>query len=161
MRRLIDVCIQIYIWLHIYSMHIVGSGCGQEVEPPFSRGQSSLVNIQVSDPLLGLVKRSFRLHIPLQYNKDVPTPLVLDFHGVGGNSLFQEKDSNFTVVADEDPDGFIVITPNGMTDTMAGKGSRTFNCSKSVGPQGSICDTNRTKYEQQFPIIAEIYEIVT
>ena len=28
--------------------------------------------------------------------KDVPTPLVLDFHGVGGNSLFQEKDSNFT-----------------------------------------------------------------
>ena len=45
----------------------------------------------MTDPNLGNVERSFRLHIPAGYSSanDVETPLVLDFHGMFGfgNSL--------------------------------------------------------------------------
>ena len=45
----------------------------------------------MTDPNLGDVERSFRLHIPAGYSpsNDVATPLVLDFHGMFGfgNSL--------------------------------------------------------------------------
>ena len=45
----------------------------------------------MTDPNLGNVERSFRLHIPAGYSadNDVATPLVLDFHGMFGfgNSL--------------------------------------------------------------------------
>ena len=72
----------------------------------------------------------------------------------------QRNNLHCLVVADEDPEGFFVITPNGMTDTLSGKGSRTFNCSKSVGPQGDICDTNRTKYETTLFLINNLLLLV-
>lgn len=46
-------------------------------------------------------------------------------------------------VADMDPIGFFVATPNGMGDNKGGMGS--FNCSKTNGPLGPPCDTDRAK----------------
>ncbi len=46
-------------------------------------------------------------------------------------------------VADMDPVGFFVATPNGMADNKGGMGS--FNCSKTNGPLGPPCDTDRAK----------------
>lgn len=46
-------------------------------------------------------------------------------------------------VADMDPVGFFVATPNGMADNKSGMGS--FNCSKTNGPLGPPCDTDRAK----------------
>ena len=42
--------------------------------------------------------------------------MVVDFHGWGGDSNSQERDSQFIKVANEDPDGFIVLTAEGMSD---------------------------------------------
>ena len=63
-------------------------------------------------------QRKYRLHLPANYqtSNNQPTPLLVDFHGWGGNAHSQEKDSNFIKVADEDPEGFIVASAEGMSD---------------------------------------------
>jgi poly(3-hydroxybutyrate) depolymerase len=52
---------------------------------------------QVADPLLGEVTRTYRVHVPLPYHvsNDVPVPLVMDYHGLGGGAEWQEQDSQF------------------------------------------------------------------
>ena len=42
--------------------------------------------------------------------------MVVDFHGWGGDANSQEKDSQFAHVADEDPEGFLVASAQGMSD---------------------------------------------
>ena len=47
--------------------------------------------------MMGEVTRSYRLHLPRNYNpnNEVAVALVLDYHGWGGNAQWQEKDSKF------------------------------------------------------------------
>ena len=49
-------------------------------------------------------------------------------------------------VADEDPIGFLVLTPEGMADNSNHWGS--WNVSRTNGPLGPICDTDRSKYDK-------------
>jgi polyhydroxybutyrate depolymerase len=55
--------------------------------------------------------RSYRIHVPPSYAPGRPTPLVLNFHGGGGNAADQEKNSVMNATADAR--GFIVVYPNG------------------------------------------------
>ncbi len=57
------------------------------------------------------IERTYILHVPPSYTSDQPVPLVLDFHGGGGNANTQMKTSGFSALADEQ--GFIVAYPNG------------------------------------------------
>ena len=57
------------------------------------------------------VERSYVIHIPASYDGSHPVPLVMDFHGGGGNAQTQMQTSNFNPLADEK--GFIVVYPNG------------------------------------------------
>ena len=70
----------------------------------------------VTDPNVGQVERTFRIHLPSGYStqNDVKTPLVLDFHGYTGDSSSQEFYGGLDDVADEDADGgFIVVHGDG------------------------------------------------
>ena len=60
----------------------------------------------------------YKLHVPAAYvsSNDNPTPMLVDFHGWGGDSSSQERDSQFVNVADEDETGFFVLTAEGMSD---------------------------------------------
>ena len=49
-------------------------------------------------------------------SNDRPTSLVLDFHGWGGDINSHEKDSQLNIVADEDEEGFLVVSAQGMSD---------------------------------------------
>lgn len=51
------------------------------------------------------------LHVPTSYDGSHAVPLVLDFHGGGGNAETQARTSEFGTLADEK--GFIVAYPNG------------------------------------------------
>ena len=66
----------------------------------------------VTDPNLGDVERSFRLHIPAGYSSanDVETPLLLDFHGMFGfgNSLRCFRNSKITAYQNRATDSEIV-----------------------------------------------------
>ena len=63
-------------------------------------GQSYSGSVLVNDPNIGMMERTFRIHLPSGYStlNDVETPLVLDFHGYtcdsscqGGNSIDTQK----------------------------------------------------------------------
>lgn len=55
--------------------------------------------------------RAMRVHLPDSYDPEVPTPLVLNFHGRTMTASQQEMFSGMTPVADEN--GFIVVYPEG------------------------------------------------
>jgi polyhydroxybutyrate depolymerase len=57
------------------------------------------------------IERSYILHIPPSYNGSQAAPLVLSFHGGGGNAENEMRLSGFDSLADEK--GFIVVYPNG------------------------------------------------
>ena len=57
------------------------------------------------------MERTYILHVPDSYDGSQPVPLVLDFHGGGGNASTQMRTSEFSALADEK--GFIVAYPNG------------------------------------------------
>ena len=67
--------------------------------------------------------RSYRLHVPVDYNPDSIYPLVINMHGFGSNAFEQEIYTAFNIVADSA--GFLVAYPNGIGET--------WNISSSTG----------------------------
>ena len=119
-------------------------GCFGSLPKGFQPGKSHLVTLSVLDPVMGRnVDRYFRLYIPGEYNTNLSIPLVVDFHGWGGSSSFQEKDSQFIKVSEEDSDPFFVATPDGMGDNLEEGNWGSFNCSRTDGPLGPPCDLDR------------------
>lgn len=57
------------------------------------------------------LERTYILHVPSSYDESKPTPLLLSFHGGGGNAENQRRVSGFNELSDEN--GFIVAYPNG------------------------------------------------
>ena len=53
------------------------------------------------------------------------------------------KNVSISEVSDEDEVGFLVLTPNGMGDD--GKGTGSWNVSRTDGPLGPPCDTDRAR----------------
>ncbi len=55
--------------------------------------------------------RTYLIHLPASYNKDKAWPVVLVFHGGGGNGEQMAKLTGFSRKADQE--GFIAVYPNG------------------------------------------------
>ncbi len=60
---------------------------------------------------VGALKRSYLVHVPPQAGAGKPLPLVLNFHGGGGNAANQKSYSRMDESADRD--GYIAVYPNG------------------------------------------------
>src|SRR5258708_2887966 len=60
---------------------------------------------------IGGATRSYRLHLPNNRAPDEPAPLVVLFHGGGGNAAIGERMSGMD--AKSDREGFIAVYPNG------------------------------------------------
>ncbi len=69
----------------------------------------------VTDPTRTLtvdgLERTYILHVPPSYDGSQPVPLVMAFHGGGGDAANQWRVSGFNQLADEK--GFIIVYPNG------------------------------------------------
>ena len=79
----------------LYAIVVAASAtCGGDMPNQPNPGNSRTVSITVTDPNLGEVERSFVIHLPAGYSpsgaNDVRTPLVLDFHGWGGDGSSQQ-----------------------------------------------------------------------
>lgn len=78
--------------------------------PPSSITPGQAVDLNREIVVDGM-KRYFILHVPASYNGERPFPVVLNFHGGGGNSKTQRHISGMNATADRN--GFIVVYPQG------------------------------------------------
>jgi polyhydroxybutyrate depolymerase len=67
--------------------------------------------------------RTYILHIPVNYNASIPTPLVLAFHGLTGTGSMMSDITQFSPLADQEK--FIVVYPDGIGKKWATPNSPT------------------------------------
>lgn len=65
--------------------------------------------------------RKYRVHVPQQYRAATPAPLVLAFHGGGGDMNHMATDAYYGLIAKSDAEGFVVAFPNGYSKLSSGK----------------------------------------
>jgi polyhydroxybutyrate depolymerase len=94
-------------------------GCGRL--PP----ASGVYDMPYDDPVLGVVTRSYHLHVPRGYDPDRLHPLVLDFHPWGWSAEEQREANGMDRVADVR--SAIVVYPEGLDDTPDEDGSYSWN----------------------------------
>ena len=114
-------------------------GCGSPLPHQPAPGHSHAAKLPFTDPLMGQVERDYRLHVPQHFDTSntAPTPLLIDYHGWGGNDHSHETDGHdFFRVADEDTDGgFLLASGRGMGDVGHEKDWGSWNCSRTTGPK--------------------------
>jgi polyhydroxybutyrate depolymerase len=81
---------------------------------------------------VGDANRYYTLHIPKSYHPKKATPLVLAFHGGGGDMSFQANDKYYGLISKSELAGFIVVFPNGHSKFRSGK-IATWNAGKCCG----------------------------
>lgn len=68
----------------------------------------------------GLTRR-YRIHVPPGYQAEKAAPLVLAFHGGGGDMDYMARDKNYGLISKADATGFVLVFPNGYSKFRAGK----------------------------------------
>lgn len=71
------------------------------------RNQLETKNITVNN-----LERTYYLHVPAKLPKDKAVPLVMVFHGGGGEGISTSRLTSFNAIADRE--NFIVVYPNGI-----------------------------------------------
>ncbi len=87
----------------LLALLIAALACARRPTPPSQDFNNTL--------MFDGIERAYILHVPGSYDGDKAAPLVLDFHGGGGNANSQMQMSEFSTLADEK--GFLVVYPNG------------------------------------------------
>ena len=85
--------------------------------------------------------RSYKLHLPSDYDQDSLYPLVVNMHGMGSNAIEQEFYSEFDNVADTGR--FIVVYPNGINSVW---NISSEEGTDDVGFVSCLIDTINTQY---------------
>lgn len=65
--------------------------------------------------MVGTTSRTYYLHIPTAYDGSKPAPLVVDFHGLGGNGTSEATSNPYRPVID--PEGVVSAYPDGASGT--------------------------------------------
>jgi polyhydroxybutyrate depolymerase len=73
--------------------------------------------------------RKFRVHLPASYQRDHPAPMLLSFHGGGGDMNYQASDTNYGQISASEKHGFVAVFPNGFSRFDSGKFA-TWNAGK-------------------------------
>lgn len=64
--------------------------------------------------------RAYRVHVPATYSPSKPTPMLLSFHGGGGNMNYQADDKYYGLISKSEQAGFIAVFPNGYSRFSSG-----------------------------------------
>ena len=99
----------------------------------------------------GLI-RMYRVHVPSRFSAATPAPLLLAFHGGGGNMDYQASDEHYGLIKKSGQEGFIVVFPNGYSKRKSGK-LATWNAGKCCG---SARDENSDDVKLVRQIIANV-----
>lgn len=78
------------------------------------------------------LERTYKVHIPKAYEKTIHAPLILAFHGGGGNSEIMANDTYYHLISKSEKKGFIIAFPNGASRLSSGK-LATWNAGNCCG----------------------------
>lgn len=115
------------------------------VQTPAARPQ----DISFEIPHDGLTRR-YLVHIPESYNGNTPIPLLVAFHGGGGNMEYMARDAYYGLISKSDKEGFIVVFPSGFSRFDSGKFA-TWNA-------GTCCGVARDKKIDDVGFVREMTE---
>lgn len=126
--------LRILVFLTAVQLGVVSCGGG---------GSATVVNegFGIGDHKFSLVHdgltRTYQVHVPPSYNKEIPTPIVIYIHGGGGNASAAYSDG---IDAYADKHGFVLAIPEG-TGSVDGVGNlqAVWNGGKWV--TGECCGT--------------------
>jgi polyhydroxybutyrate depolymerase len=76
--------------------------------------------------------RIYRVHVPGSYNPAAPTPMLMAFHGGGGNMEIQANDRYYGLISKSEQYGFVAVFPNGYSNFKSGI-LATWNAGKCCG----------------------------
>lgn len=79
----------------------------------------------------GGIKRTYKVHISAAYNNKLKTPVILNFHGGGGNADSQMKTTRMDEAADRK--GFIAVYPDGTGKEFLGRKFYSWNAGRCCG----------------------------
>lgn len=65
--------------------------------------------------------RMYRVHVPQSYSPAHPAPLLLSFHGGGGDMDHQADDHHYGQITKSEAEGFIAVFPNGYSRLPSGR----------------------------------------
>ena len=86
------------------------SGCGSTAGIENPRGGQSY-EVKLDEKLQGY-KRSYKVHVPRDYDPSRSWPVVVSIHGAFSTADYHELRTGFSRLADQE--GFIVLYPNGI-----------------------------------------------
>jgi polyhydroxybutyrate depolymerase len=93
-------------------------GGGETTTPPPPAGCPASATLRAGDTTKTItvdgVQRTFLVHAPPGYDSSTAVPVVLDFHGLGGNSNQQKNLTNWDNLADAE--NFISVYPQGINN---------------------------------------------
>lgn len=69
----------------------------------------------------GDLTRKYRVHVPRSYQAGSPAPLLMAFHGGGGNMDHMASDDNYGLTSKSESAGFVVVFPNGYSKLSSGQ----------------------------------------
>lgn len=81
---------------------------------------------------LGGLTRKYRVHVPRSYQPGSPAPLLLAFHGGGGNMDHMASDDNYGLISKSESAGFVAVFPNGYSKLPSGQFA-TWNAGNCCG----------------------------
>jgi len=103
---------------------VLGCGIPSPVKVGTTEQQTVAVDPQVSQ---GSATRTYLLHVPTNYQPQIPLPLLLVFHGRGSNAAEIEGYTGFSLLADRER--FITVYPQGLQNADGEPFWDTFNSS--------------------------------
>lgn len=67
------------------------------------------------------IKRLYKVHVPKHYRTNVASPMLVAFHGGGGDMHYQSNDAYYGLITASEEKNFIAVFPNGYSQFNSGK----------------------------------------
>ena len=103
-------------WLSLVALLLLGWWPGAQVAAQAPSAGDTIYSVDHG----GLLRR-YLVHVPRNYDPGRATPLLMAFHGGGGNMQFQADDENYGLIGKSEATGFILVFPNGYSPWPGGR----------------------------------------